>query len=170
MMEDLVDLIITSDKFKKYLIFENNKRANGAYYDSLVIGLNTRISKYEYPGPIVTSAQARNKFKHLLSECKSLALTKKTAGGIERARVERGYGDWFSKLYEIVSTRPSFNPANNVEPSFLEDESNHMGETNDSLQEPASQTQASQFVPRRRYEESSKKGNKDFQQTLLEKN
>ena len=96
-------------------------------------------------------------------------LTKKTASGIERARVERGYGDWFSKLYEIVSTRPSFNPANNVEPSFLEDESNHMGETNDSLQEPASQTQASQFVPRRRYEKSSKKGNKDFQQRLLEK-
>ena len=72
MMEDLVDLIITSDKFKKYLIFENNKRANGAYYDSLVIGLNTRISEDDYPGPIVTSVQARNKFKHLLSECKSL--------------------------------------------------------------------------------------------------
>ena len=56
-----------------------------------------------------------------------------------------------------------------MEPSFLEDGSNQMGETNDSLQEPTSQTQASQFVPRRRYEKSNKKGNKDFQQALLEK-
>ena len=56
-----------------------------------------------------------------------------------------------------------------MELSFLEDESQHMGETNDSLQESASQEEAPRFVPRRKDDKSSKKGNADFAQTLLEK-
>ena len=34
MIADLVDIILNNEKLKKYLIFENNKQANSAYYDS----------------------------------------------------------------------------------------------------------------------------------------
>ena len=145
-MGDLVHLVITNENFKKYLIFENNKRANGPYYESLVRGLNARMLNYEHESLPVTANQARNKFKHLISECKALSLQTRTASGIERARVERGYGHWFTRLYELVSTRPSFNPANNAEPSLDDVQINE--DTGGMPQEIPQSEHAQTFVPR----------------------
>ena len=119
-MEDMVDLIVNSEELKKYLIFENNNQANTVYYEALVRGLNERSKRHIPKSPNVSVSQARNNFKKLVKECKELSLTVKHASGIDQHRVEKGYGRWWHKLYELVSSRPSSNPNNNVEPSFEE--------------------------------------------------
>ena len=43
----------------------------------------------------------RSKFKKLVSECKPVASTIKTASGIQRFQEEKGYSVWFSKLFEF---------------------------------------------------------------------
>ena len=42
----------------------------------------------------VSFSQVRNKFKKVVSECKSVTLTQRTASGIARYQAERGYGKW----------------------------------------------------------------------------
>ena len=63
-------------------------------------------------------SQARNEFKKLVSECKSDSLTNRTASGIARYRVEKGYGKWWHILFTLVARRQSSDPNNMIEPSF----------------------------------------------------
>ena len=70
------------------LIFRNQKfAANGVLLDQVVKELNTRSQKYNCSFTI-TSTQARNKFKKLISECKTVSLTQCTASGTSRYKVE----------------------------------------------------------------------------------
>ena len=62
--------------------------------------------------------QARNEFKKLVSECKSDSLTNRTASGIARYKVEKGYGKWWHILFTLVARRQSSDPNNMIEPSF----------------------------------------------------
>ena len=68
----------------------------------------------------ITVIQIRSKFKKLVSECKKVTLTIKTATGIKRFLDDRGYGAWFDKLFAIIKTRDSCQPEQANEPSALE--------------------------------------------------
>ena len=63
--------------------------------------------------------ELRSKFKKLVTECKKLAFTIKTASGVQNFIRERGYGAAFDQLYALVKTRDSCNPEKAVEPSAL---------------------------------------------------
>lgn len=66
---------------------------------------------------IFSVSQLQSKFKKLVRECKKVALTVKTASGIENFIRDRGYGATFNNLYSLVKTRDSCNPDEAVEPS-----------------------------------------------------
>ena len=91
-LNDAVDIIIGSDYYKTKLIFTNVKtQKNGQIYaailDQLKVRCKARNENIQFNVP-----QLRSKFKKLISECKRVALTIKTASGIKRFQEERGYG------------------------------------------------------------------------------
>ena len=80
--------------------------------------LNQRIEGYEKLFPFeVTAAQARNKSKKLISECKAQRLTQRTATGLSHYKVEKGYGKWWDELFPLVASRESSYRSNKIEPS-----------------------------------------------------
>ena len=80
--------------------------------------LNQRIEGYEKLFPFeVTAAQARNKSKKLISECKAQRLTQRTATGLSRYKVEKGYGKWWDELFPLVASRESSYRSSKIEPS-----------------------------------------------------
>ncbi|PFX22343.1 hypothetical protein AWC38_SpisGene13176 [Stylophora pistillata] len=121
-LNDLIDIILENEEYKKKLIFRNTKfQRNGELYKKIKLELeercgtrNERIS--------LTVDQIRSKFKKLVSECKKVALTIKTATGIKWFLDDKGYGAWFDKLFAIVKTRDSCQPEQAIEPSALEDQ------------------------------------------------
>lgn len=64
-----------------------------------------------------TVEQVRNKLKKLISECKTVALTVKTATGVKRFQEDKNYGPWFPMLFALVKTRDSCQPERAVEPT-----------------------------------------------------
>ena len=66
----------------------------------------------------VSFSQAQNKFKKLVSKCKFVRLTQRTASGIARYQVEKGYGKWWDILFLLVASRESWEPKNMIEPSL----------------------------------------------------
>ena len=133
----MVDLIANTS-LRKYFIFENNKNAfNGKHYERMVEGLNKGIAAYEPSGPVVSASQARNKFKKIVSECRSVSLTIRTASGTDLHKVEKGYRRWWDILFKLVSRKPSSEPSNNIE-STIEEEDEDIGPShiNSSIQMP----------------------------------
>ena len=61
--------------------------------------------------------QARNKFEKLISECKAQSLTQRTATGLCRYKVEKGYGKWWDQLFPLVASRESSDRSNKIESS-----------------------------------------------------
>ena len=66
----------------------------------------------------------RNKFKKLVCECKSISLSQRTASGISRYQVEKGYGKWCDILFPLVASRDSADPSNIAEPPSYNDNQN----------------------------------------------
>ena len=64
-----------------------------------------------------TFPQLRSKFKKCVSFCKQAALTQQTATGIKCFQEDRGFGNWFKALFEVVKTRDSYQPEQALEPS-----------------------------------------------------
>ena len=118
MVEDLFDIIMSSELLRRSLLLENMGHATKSYYESVAKGLRNRIELYCEDHAIFPNAdQCRNKVKNIKSECKAISLMKKTESGIERERVERGYGLWWQGLYKLVASTASANPDLIVEPS-----------------------------------------------------
>ena len=116
-INDLVDIICSSEYYKKRLIFINMKNSkNGEIYQRVLKELKER---YDQQGDVFpfNVAQIRNKFKKCMSDCKKIALTVKTATGIKRIQEEKHFGSWFSQLFELVKTRDSCRPEMTIEPS-----------------------------------------------------
>ena len=90
--------------------------------------------------------QLRSKFKKLVSECKKIALTIKTASGVQNFLRERGYGATFNQLYAIVKTRDSCNPEKAVEPS-APSASNAGSDDETEIFDGAQEKEEKQFVP-----------------------
>ena len=119
MVEDLVDIKCSDEETKKMLICCNQKfAANNALHQKVVMELNQQIKGYEKSFPFeVTVTQTRNKFKKLISVCVAKSLTHRTATGLSRYKLEKGYCKWWNELFPLVASRESSDRSNNIEPS-----------------------------------------------------
>ena len=69
--------------FKEKLIFQNtNFQRNGSIYEQILKMLKARCAERNEECTF-TVGQIQSKFKKLVSECKKLALTIKTASGVQ---------------------------------------------------------------------------------------
>ena len=94
MLDDIVDIICSKEQFKKFFIFRNQKCAvNTNIFEKVAEEMNER-SAADGRKNTITHSQIRNKFKKLVCECKSVSLSQRTASGISRYQVEKGYGKW----------------------------------------------------------------------------
>ena len=113
-INDLVDVICSSENYKK-LIFTNTKNSkNAEIYANVLKDLGQRYEDGSFPFSV---DQLRNKFKKCISECKKIALTVKTSTGVKRVQDEKQLGAWFNQLFPLVQTRDSCNPDMAVESS-----------------------------------------------------
>lgn len=115
-VNDLIDIVVNSDYYKRKLIFTNTKcQRNSEIYGEILRELKKRAlargSELNF-----SVKQLRTKFKKCVSDCKHAALTIKNASGIKRFQESRGLGDWFKALYPVVKTRDSCNPGLAIEP------------------------------------------------------
>ena len=115
-MTDFIDIIITSEYFKKKLVFQNTKnQKNAEIYGKVLKELKSRaLARNETV--TFNVVQLRNNFKKVVAECKKAALVMKTARGIKRFQEEKNYGPWFNQLFELVKTRDSCQPGQAIEP------------------------------------------------------
>ena len=144
---DMIDIIISSEYYKRKLIFTNTKnQKNGEIYGKVLDELKIRASSREENVPF-TAVQLRNKFTKCVAECKKVALTIKTATGIKRFTDEKHYGPWFSQLFELIKTRDSCQPEQAIEPSAADDTSSLQSSSIDGLSaNPAEEL----FVPQKK--------------------
>ena len=111
-IDDMVDIIVNSEKYKK-LIFTNNRRStNTEIYNNVLKQIKER-----HPTFPLAVGQIRNKFKWCVGVCKKVALTLQTATGVKRFIEEKGYGKWFDVLFPLIKSRDSCQPEQSVEPS-----------------------------------------------------
>lgn len=117
LLNEFIDIIVSSDRYKTKLIFRNTKfQQNGEIYGKIREELKQRcVARDE--SFCFTIEQLRSKFKKCVSECKRAALTIKTGTGIKRFQEDKNFGTWFQKLYDIVKTRDSCQPEQAREPS-----------------------------------------------------
>ena len=116
-VDDLVDVIISKEYYKKNLIFTNTKnQKNGQIYANIAKELQERAAA-RGQSFLFVAKQLHTKFKNLISICKNAALTVKTGTGIKRFQDDKGYGNWFKALFPVVRTRDSCKPDQAIEPS-----------------------------------------------------
>ena len=124
MLDVMVDIICSNEQFKKFLIFRNRKcAANTNIFEKVAEEMNERGAADGRKNTI-THSQIRNKFKKLVCECKSISLSHRTASGISRYQVEKGYGKWLDILFPLVASRESADPSNIVESPFYNNNQN----------------------------------------------
>ena len=123
MIDDMIDIICSDEILKKKLIFRNQKFAdNENIFEKIADLKNQRVANNDRKYS-VSFSQARNKFKKLVSECKSVRITCRVA----RYQVDKVYGKWWDILFPLVASRESSDPNNMREPSF--DTINHRVES-----------------------------------------
>ena len=101
LVDDLVDIVITNDYYKKNLIFVNTKtQQNGKVYEKVLKELKSRSEGKGKSVPF-TVGQVRTRFKKCISECKKAALTIKTATGVNVSKTKKitefgliAYSNW----------------------------------------------------------------------------
>lgn len=153
LVDDLVDIVVNNEYYKKRLIFMNMKnQKNAEIYEKILKELRARAAKRE-EDVLFTAVQLRTKFKKLIGECKKIALTVKSATGIKRLQDEKGYGPWFNQLFSLVKTRDSCQPWQAIELSIFSEASPEVlenGSTSISLSEsshPQCEKEKAFFVP-----------------------
>lgn len=117
-VDDLVDVIVNDESFKRNLIFTNVKKQKNTQVYSRVLDILTERYSQTNPGSCFpfNVGQIRTKFKWCVSTCKKLCLTIQTATGIKRVQDEKGYGQWFNLLYPLIKSRDSCQPDQAIEP------------------------------------------------------
>jgi len=102
-VNDLVDVVYTSEYHEKKLIFTNRKNSkNAEIYANVLNELGQRYEDGSFP---FSAYQLRNKFEKYISECKNIALTVKTSTGIKRIQDEKQLGAWFNQLFPTGSNQ-----------------------------------------------------------------
>ena len=146
-VDDLVDIIVNNPYYQRKLIFVNTKnQRNSEIYEKVLKEMKKRAGERGTQFTFNVS-QMRTKFKKLVSDCKTAAMTIKTATGIKRFQEEQGYGRWFQALYSLVKTRDSCQPEQAHEPSATNPPPD---KTEDSQASTSSNTDSSSphlFVP-----------------------
>ena len=165
LINDMVDIIINDENYKRKLIFTNVKnQKNGNIYSKILEEMKKRSSLRKECVPF-TIVQLLTKFKKLIGECKKAALPIKSATGIKRFQDNKGYGDWFNPLFNLVKTRDACQPEQAIEPSA----SGTITSTNTDDSSSASQEGSVKklFVPVKRNKKSKKKTALEEATTLL---
>ena len=117
LLNDLIDIIVNNEYFRRKLIFTNTKnQKNAEVYANVLMELKIRSTDRSEECPFGVE-QLCTKFKKCVAECKKAAMAMKTASGIVRFQEERGYGIWFSSLFPLAKTRDSCQPDQASEPS-----------------------------------------------------
>ena len=156
-VDDFIDIIVSSDQYKKKLIFQNVKcQQNAEIYGKIREELKKRCTS-RGENLSFTVDQLRSKFKKCVSECKRAALTIKTGTGIKRFQEDKSYGSWFQKLYEVVKTRDSCQPDQAIEPRAMSSIPTVPSEDT-SESEASSANQSNVFVP---LKQAKRKSNRD---------
>lgn len=156
-LDDFIDIIVSSDQYKKKLIFQNVKcQQNAEIYGKIREELKKRCSS-RGENLSFTVDQLRSKFKKCVSECKRAALTIKTGTGIKRFQEDKSYGSWFQKLYEVIKTRDSCQPDQAIEPRAISSTPTVPSEDT-SESEASSANQSNVFVP---IKQAKRKSNRD---------
>ena len=116
-LNDFIDIVISNESYKQKLVFRKTKnQQNGMICEKRLKELKGRAAERDEV-IIFTVAQMRTKFKKGVSDCKKAALTIKTGTGIKRFQEQKGFGEWFQKLFALVRTRDSCKPEEAIEPS-----------------------------------------------------
>ena len=162
LLNDFIDIIVSTDEYKTKLIFRNIKcQQNGEIYGRIRDEMKKRTAARE-ENFYFTIDQLRSKFKKCVSECKKAALTIKSGTGIKRFQEDKSYGEWFQKLYEIVKSRDSCQPEQAIEPTqfYRTQVSTCSTPTEDTSESEASSSNQSKnvFVP---IKEPKRKSNRD---------
>ena len=136
-VDDMVDIIVNSDYYKRKLIFTNTKnQRNGEIYGQITTIRNTRKSNKEEFKIYVQYKPDENKIQKCISECKNVPMTIKTATGTKRFQDSQGYGKWFPTLFAVVKTRESCQPEQAIEPSPSPSPCSSLGTLSKSLRRP----------------------------------
>ena len=146
-VNDLVDIITSNERYQRKLIFTDTKNQNNrVIYDEVLTKLKKRAT---VRGETITFniQQTRSKFKRCISDCKQAAMTVKTATGIRRFQDDKGLGKWFGLLFPLVKSRDSCQPDMAVEPSSTNDPLNEEEEIAKTFED---------FVPRKKIKPTKK--------------
>lgn len=147
-VDDMVDIIVNSDYYKRKLIFTNTKnQRNGEIYGQIQLEIQERAAKRNSKF-MFSISQMRTKFKKCISECKNAAMTIKTATGIKRFQDSQGYGKWFPTLFAVVKTRESCQPEQAIEPSPSPCSS--LSQVDKATDDDLESTENEMFIPRKK--------------------
>ena len=147
MLDDLVDIIVSNERYKRKLIFTNcPTTSNAVVYQEIVKEMQRRYSQRGCTFDL-TLAQTRNKFKKMMSTCKTALMTVKTASGIKRFQDQKELGQWFNRLLQLMKSRASCQPRQAIEPGStqLQYKDVEHGSMEENSPEPASSSQAEQL-------------------------
>ena len=113
----MVEIICNDERHRRKLIFTNSRTASNAeVYEKVIKEMVKRCLERSEPFQFNVT-QTRNKFKKLMSTCKTALMTQKTASGIKRFQDQKELGHWFNTLLPLMKTRESCQPERAVEPS-----------------------------------------------------
>ena len=105
LLNDFIDIIVSSDQYKKKLIFRNMKcQQNAEVYGKIREELKERCAT-RGENFCFTVDQLRSKFKKCVSECKRAALTIKTGTTVGTRALKRCSGLRRKKMASILFSR-----------------------------------------------------------------
>ena len=109
-VDDVVDIIISSEDFKQKVILSNNKRST----DTEVYEKELMAKASFIPFSIM---QLRTKFKWCVNTCRKVVLTMQTVTGIKNFVEDKGFGKWFNAFFPTIKSRNSCQPGQTIRPS-----------------------------------------------------
>ena len=150
-LSDLADVVCSSDRYKRYIIFQNTKnKRNSSVYGEVVEEMKKRAAE-RGENWSKNVDQTRNKFKAMIALCKKKALARITESGI--ADEISNNGEWFKTLFPLIQSRASADPDNAREPSY--DDATKQKEADDEHQQQTSS--GASFVPSKKKSKKAKK-------------
>ena len=99
-LSELTDVICSSERYKRNIIFQNTKnKRNSSVYADVINELTKRAAER---GEVWSKNidQTRNKFKKMIALCKKKALARISESGI--ANEIMANGEWFKMLFPLV--------------------------------------------------------------------
>ena len=99
-VNDFIETICENEYFRRKLIFTNNEPQKNKEVCDIVIKKLYEKYKSNFPFSV---KQIQIKFKNCVSQCKKVIVLQKTASGVKTFVQNKGLGQWFMPLYQLVS-------------------------------------------------------------------